>query len=106
MATPPLCCARSSWPSSSAPFTTTRGTATRTCEGSALRDGYPQRHVAWGSDDSDVDTDPHAFLCEESPVMSPLEFWVFLPQMRLSMEQLVERARAAEAAGFSGVAGM
>ena len=38
--------------------------------------------------------------------MSPLEFWVFLPQMRLSMEQLVERARAAEAAGFSGVAGM
>ena len=38
--------------------------------------------------------------------MSPLEFWVFLPQMRLSMAQLVERARAAEAAGFSGVAGM
>ena len=37
---------------------------------------------------------------------SPLEFWVFLPQMRLTMEQLVERARAAEAAGFGGVAGM
>ncbi len=37
---------------------------------------------------------------------SPLEFWVFLPQMRLTMEQLVERARAAEAAGFAGVAGM
>src|SRR5580704_12639070 len=35
-----------------------------------------------------------------------LEFWVFLPQMRLTMEQLVERARAAEAAGFGGVAGM
>ena len=30
---------------------------------------------------------------------SPLEFWVFLPQMRLTMEQLVERARAAEAGG-------
>ena len=37
---------------------------------------------------------------------SRLEFWVFLPQMRLTMEQLVERARAAEAAGFGGVAGM
>src|ERR1700693_947889 len=36
----------------------------------------------------------------------PLEFWVFLPQMRLTMEQLVERARAAEAAGFEGLAGM
>jgi len=35
-----------------------------------------------------------------------LEFWVFLPQMRLTMEQLVERAQAAEAAGFGGVAGM
>jgi alkanesulfonate monooxygenase SsuD/methylene tetrahydromethanopterin reductase-like flavin-dependent oxidoreductase (luciferase family) len=49
---------------------------------------------------------PHAFLGEELPVKSPLEFWVFLPQMRLSMGQLVERSRAAEAAGFSGVAGM
>ena len=37
---------------------------------------------------------------------SPLEFWLFLPQMRLTMDQLVERARAAEAAGFAGVAGM
>src|ERR1700682_3423125 len=37
---------------------------------------------------------------------APLEFWVFLPQMRLTMEQLVERARAAEAAGFEGLAGM
>ena len=37
---------------------------------------------------------------------SPLEFWVFLPQMRLTMDQLVERARAAEAAGFAGIAGM
>src|SRR5580704_16096163 len=35
-----------------------------------------------------------------------LEFWVFLPQMRLTMEQMVERAQAAEAAGFGGVAGM
>ena len=37
---------------------------------------------------------------------SPLEFWVFLPQMRLTMEQLVERAHAAEAAGFAGIATM
>jgi alkanesulfonate monooxygenase SsuD/methylene tetrahydromethanopterin reductase-like flavin-dependent oxidoreductase (luciferase family) len=43
---------------------------------------------------------------EESPVPNPMEFWLFLPQMRLSMDQLVERARAAEAAGFAGVAGM
>jgi len=35
-----------------------------------------------------------------------LEFHVFLPQMRLTMAQLVERARAAEAAGFGGIAGM
>ena len=37
---------------------------------------------------------------------SPLEFWLFLPQMRLTMDQLVDRARAAEAAGFAGIAGM
>jgi alkanesulfonate monooxygenase SsuD/methylene tetrahydromethanopterin reductase-like flavin-dependent oxidoreductase (luciferase family) len=35
-----------------------------------------------------------------------MEFWLFLPQMRLTMDQLVERAQAAEAAGFGGVAGM
>ncbi len=35
-----------------------------------------------------------------------LEFWLFLPQMRQSMDQLVDRARAAEEAGFGGVAGM
>ena len=34
------------------------------------------------------------------------EFWVYLPQMRMTMDQMVERARAAEAAGFSGIAGM
>jgi alkanesulfonate monooxygenase SsuD/methylene tetrahydromethanopterin reductase-like flavin-dependent oxidoreductase (luciferase family) len=39
-------------------------------------------------------------------VPSPMEFWLFLPQMRLTMDQLVERARAAEAAGFAGVTGM
>ena len=39
--------------------------------------------------------------------MTPaLEYWVFLPQMRLTMDQMVERARAAEAAGFAGLAGM
>ena len=35
-----------------------------------------------------------------------MEFDLFLPQMRLSFEQLVARARAAEAAGFVGIAGM
>ena len=37
---------------------------------------------------------------------TPLEFWLYLPQMRLTMDQLTERAIAAEAAGFAGVAGM
>ncbi|MCU0269773.1 MAG: LLM class flavin-dependent oxidoreductase [Acidimicrobiales bacterium] len=35
-----------------------------------------------------------------------MEFVLFLPQMRLSFDDLVERARAAEAAGFTGIAGM
>jgi alkanesulfonate monooxygenase SsuD/methylene tetrahydromethanopterin reductase-like flavin-dependent oxidoreductase (luciferase family) len=35
-----------------------------------------------------------------------MEFHLFLPQMRLTMPQLVERAWAAEAAGFAGIAGM
>jgi alkanesulfonate monooxygenase SsuD/methylene tetrahydromethanopterin reductase-like flavin-dependent oxidoreductase (luciferase family) len=35
-----------------------------------------------------------------------VQFHLFLPQMRLSFEQLVERACAAEAAGFHGIAGM
>src|SRR5581483_8056772 len=35
-----------------------------------------------------------------------MEFFVFLPQMRLSFDDLVGRARAAEAAGFTGIAGM
>lgn len=34
------------------------------------------------------------------------EYWVFLPQMRLTMDELVDRARAAEAAGFGGLASM
>lgn len=33
-----------------------------------------------------------------------VELWLFLPQMRLSMDAMVERARAAEAAGFTGIA--
>ena len=32
------------------------------------------------------------------------EFWVYLPQMRMSFPTIVARARAAEAAGFDGVA--
>ena len=37
--------------------------------------------------------------------MSPApEFHLFLPQMRMSLEAMVERARAAEAAGFTGLA--
>lgn len=35
-----------------------------------------------------------------------MQFNLFLPQMRMSFEQLVARARAAEAAGFQGVTGM
>jgi alkanesulfonate monooxygenase SsuD/methylene tetrahydromethanopterin reductase-like flavin-dependent oxidoreductase (luciferase family) len=38
--------------------------------------------------------------------MSVMEFNLFLPQMRLSFDQLVARAQAAEAAGFVGMAGM
>ncbi len=36
--------------------------------------------------------------------MTTAEFHLFLPQMRMTMPQLVERARAAEAAGFTGMA--
>lgn len=35
-----------------------------------------------------------------------MEFHLYLPQMRLSFDQLVMRARAAETAGFQGIAGM
>ena len=35
-----------------------------------------------------------------------MEFSLFLPQMRLSFDELVRRARAAEAAGFTAIAGM
>jgi alkanesulfonate monooxygenase SsuD/methylene tetrahydromethanopterin reductase-like flavin-dependent oxidoreductase (luciferase family) len=45
-----------------------------------------------------VDNDP--------TVTTSPEFWVFLPQLRLGFDQLVERARAAEGAGFRGIAGM
>ncbi|MGP0030105.1 MAG: LLM class flavin-dependent oxidoreductase [Acidimicrobiales bacterium] len=36
--------------------------------------------------------------------VAPAEFHLFLPQMRLSVEALVDRARAAESAGFAGIA--
>lgn len=35
-----------------------------------------------------------------------LEFYVFLPQMRMTIDDLVQRARTAEAAGFTGITGM
>jgi alkanesulfonate monooxygenase SsuD/methylene tetrahydromethanopterin reductase-like flavin-dependent oxidoreductase (luciferase family) len=35
-----------------------------------------------------------------------MQFWVFLPQMRMTMDQLSERAQVAEKSGFSGMAGM
>jgi alkanesulfonate monooxygenase SsuD/methylene tetrahydromethanopterin reductase-like flavin-dependent oxidoreductase (luciferase family) len=35
-----------------------------------------------------------------------MQFHLFLPQMRMSYAQLLERAQAAEAAGFGGMAGM
>jgi alkanesulfonate monooxygenase SsuD/methylene tetrahydromethanopterin reductase-like flavin-dependent oxidoreductase (luciferase family) len=34
------------------------------------------------------------------------EFWLYLPQMRMTMPEMVARAQRAEAAGFAGVAGM
>jgi alkanesulfonate monooxygenase SsuD/methylene tetrahydromethanopterin reductase-like flavin-dependent oxidoreductase (luciferase family) len=37
---------------------------------------------------------------------TPLEFWLYLPQMRLGIHDLVRRAQGAEAAGFAGIAGM
>lgn len=38
--------------------------------------------------------------------MPSLEFYLFLPQMRMSLPELIERAGAAERAGFVGIAGM
>ena len=38
--------------------------------------------------------------------VSTPEFHLYLPQMRLAMDVMVEKARAAEAAGFVGMAGM
>ncbi|HWW44111.1 MAG TPA: LLM class flavin-dependent oxidoreductase [Acidimicrobiia bacterium] len=38
--------------------------------------------------------------------MTTIEFNLFFPQMRLSFDELVARARAAEAAGFIGMTGM
>lgn len=35
-----------------------------------------------------------------------MEFYLFLPQMRMGFTQLVERAQAAEEAGFAGITGM
>lgn len=35
-----------------------------------------------------------------------MEFYVFLPQMRMTLDAIVERSRTAEAAGFAGIAGM
>jgi alkanesulfonate monooxygenase SsuD/methylene tetrahydromethanopterin reductase-like flavin-dependent oxidoreductase (luciferase family) len=32
------------------------------------------------------------------------EFWLYLPQMRMSFGTIIERARAAEQAGFDGIA--
>src|SRR5437016_4104871 len=37
---------------------------------------------------------------------TPVEFWLFLPQMRMTMDQLVEKAKGAEAVGFGGIATM
>lgn len=38
--------------------------------------------------------------------MASMEFYLFLPQMRMELPELVARARAAERAGFLGIAGM
>jgi alkanesulfonate monooxygenase SsuD/methylene tetrahydromethanopterin reductase-like flavin-dependent oxidoreductase (luciferase family) len=43
-------------------------------------------------------------MCQSRRVS--IEFNLFLPQMRMSFDAIVERARAAEAAGFVGITGM
>src|SRR4051794_17071551 len=48
---------------------------------------------------------PEAHLRDRCGVAA-LQFHLFLPQMRLTMPQLVERAQTAERAGFQGIAGM
>lgn len=47
---------------------------------------------------------PPPVSADDAGVSGRTEFHLFLPQMRLSPPSLVERARAAEAAGFTGVA--
>ena len=41
-----------------------------------------------------------------APMATPIEFWLYLPQMRLGMHDIVQRAQTAEMAGFAGIAGM
>lgn len=36
--------------------------------------------------------------------MASMEYWLFIPQMRLGIDDLVARARTAEASGFTGLA--
>lgn len=55
---------------------------------------------------SDFDADINSPFNVSSRLMPTMEFFLFLPQMRLSLPQLVDRARAAEAAGFHGISGM
>jgi alkanesulfonate monooxygenase SsuD/methylene tetrahydromethanopterin reductase-like flavin-dependent oxidoreductase (luciferase family) len=38
--------------------------------------------------------------------MTALDFYLFLPQMRMSLPEMVERAKTAERSGFSGITGM
>ena len=47
-----------------------------------------------------------AATCARRSLPSRMEFNLFLPQMRLSFDDLVTRARTAEAAGFVGITGM
>jgi alkanesulfonate monooxygenase SsuD/methylene tetrahydromethanopterin reductase-like flavin-dependent oxidoreductase (luciferase family) len=46
------------------------------------------------------------YLLKEAAMTSAAspEFWLYLPQMRMSFDTITERARAAEQAGFDGVA--
>lgn len=39
-----------------------------------------------------------------APGRRPVQFWLYLPQLRMEFATLVQRARAAELAGFTGVA--
>jgi alkanesulfonate monooxygenase SsuD/methylene tetrahydromethanopterin reductase-like flavin-dependent oxidoreductase (luciferase family) len=59
---------------------------------------------SWNIDISSYGTRPGTGRTLGSTSVPGISFHLFLPQMRLSLDAIVERARAAEAAGFEGIA--